>query len=114
MPLQRAKILADFVVRRRREQGGLILLLFTSHLWGGRSVAARSARRIGWGAGFTLPRRSSMKIHLGALLGALILVPSSGFAAPAQMHACALLTAGENARPVRGPCRRFPEKNSPH
>lgn len=52
-----------------------------------------------------------MKIHLGALLGALILIPSSGFAAPAQMHACALLTAGEIAGAVGGPAGRSQEQN---
>src|SRR6266446_1152459 len=52
-----------------------------------------------------------MKIRLGALLGALILIPSSGFAAPAQMHACALLTAGEIAGAVGGPAGRSQEQN---
>jgi len=36
-----------------------------------------------------------MKIPIGVLFGALVLVPSSSYAAEAQVHACTLLTVGE-------------------
>ncbi len=43
-----------------------------------------------------------MKPHIGMLFGALALIPSSGIAAEAQVHACTLLTADEIGSAVSG------------
>src|SRR5262245_29996964 len=43
-----------------------------------------------------------MKLHIGMLFGALILIPSNSYAAQAPAHACTLLTAAEIGSAVGG------------